>query len=122
MPVIPGIGSSPRPPRTVLSFFHTALWVDGVGSVGLASSVTASGQIAFAEVVAVVGFVTFLGILIAVFLRSGSDPSKLMLTEMTGPEFSDYQRQQLGDSTSTRVVQETEDATAGHKQLSEGNA
>lgn len=88
-------------PRTVLGFYATVLGILFAGTVGtvgvLASTGVETGMIPW-----LLGFsgLLLLLVLAGVFVVSLVDPSKLMLTQVTGSEYAHIQQQLiLGDSS-----------------------
>jgi hypothetical protein len=86
-------------PRTVLAFYATVL------GLALATIVALVGTLATTEVYTeAIPYLLGFGALLLVLLLGGvfavtlADPSKLMLGQVTGMEYAEIQRVQLGDS------------------------
>lgn len=95
-------------PKTVLAFFGIVLAIAVAGAVGLVAVV---GRYDLAEtfiwVALVFVAVIFIAILFEVFRHIRRDPTRLMLGEMSGREFAEYQRMTMGDSLTGEVVETT---------------
>ncbi|GAA2082162.1 hypothetical protein GCM10009840_17810 [Pseudolysinimonas kribbensis] len=87
-------------PKTVLAFYATVLGILLAAGVAAASVMLATGE-GVVYVPWILGFcgVVFLLIVGGVFWVGKTDPSKLMLGQVTGEEYAEIQRVQLGDSS-----------------------
>lgn len=89
-------------PKTVLAFLATVLGIAVAGSTGAGSAVLLSGKLLWLAPIAF-GFAGALvvAVLVVVFIIIWKDPSKLLLTQLSGSEYLSIQREiVLGDSTS----------------------
>ncbi len=76
-------------------------WIIGSGAVAISSTALGFGHVTFAAWVAAVAFVGIVAIQAAVLRIAWKDPSKLMLTEMSGPEFTQHQKTMTGGDSDT---------------------
>lgn len=94
--------SQTESPKTVLGFFATTLAVL-LTFIGIAIAVLARYQ-TYTELIPFLlffGALAFIGLLTGVFyIILFRDPSQLMLGQVTGSEYAEIQRVQLGDSRS----------------------
>jgi apolipoprotein N-acyltransferase len=86
-------------PKTALAFFGTAV-VAVIGGLPLTLWVLASKKDLQHLVpwVLVLAFLLVVAILGGVYMIVWRDPTRLQVTQMTGPEYTEYQRLTIGDS------------------------
>lgn len=95
-------------PKTVLGFFGIVLLILVAGVVGLGGVVgryDLSDKLVWVAL-AFVGVVVIV-ILFEVFRHLRRDPTRLMLGEMSGQEFAEYQKMTMGDSLTGEVIETT---------------
>lgn len=93
-------------PKTVLGFFGIVLLIL-VGGVVALSGVVGRYSLPHGLIWGALAFtaVIFVLILIEVFGHLRRDPTHLMLGEMSGQEFTDYQKMTMGDSLTGEVIE-----------------
>lgn len=94
------VGRQTINPKTVLGFYATVLGLVLATTVGLVG-VLAVNNVATYLIPWLLGFsgFVFVALIAGVFIVSLKDPSKLMLTQVTGMEYAQIQTLILGDSS-----------------------
>jgi hypothetical protein len=94
------VGRKTINPKTVLGFYATVLGLVLATTVGLVG-VLAVNNVATYLIPWLLGFsgFVFVALIAGVFIVSLKDPSKLMLTQVTGMEYAQIQTLILGDSS-----------------------
>jgi hypothetical protein len=93
-------------PKTVLGFYAISSAVMFSGMIGLVSVLAITGSAVFLiPYLAITAVVLFVALMLGVFLINVNSPEKLMLGQVTGSEFVEIQRVQLGDSRSGERVE-----------------
>jgi len=93
-------------PKTVLGFYATILGILFAGVVSVVGVLAASNvMVHLIPWLLVFSGATLLGLLVAVFILTLRDPSKLMLTQVTGTEYAVIQQRIVGDSAQGERVE-----------------
>jgi hypothetical protein len=103
-------------PKTVLGFLATVVGIAVVGCTAAGTALLLNDKVLWlVPIVFAFGALLVVGVLVGVFLILFKDPSKLLLTQLSGTEYLDIQRGLvLGDSASgEQVVHVPQSANGG---------